>query len=655
MWVIYIVRMVIIRDLHIKFFNDLMNIKGFSSQSPKVILAQFDEMLIRVPVMYLIVLINCFSLAYTHYGIAPNYLTVHLPLIFLTIAISRMISLYKLKLRHSSLEESERYLKKSTLLTNIMAVVFLLWGYALYRYGDFALQAHVVYFFSITVIGIIVCLSHIPIAAKSISATVGIPFVLFFSFSDETTFAAIAGSFLIIIAVLNMITASYYRAFSNLIDTKQELEEQHENTQKLNIQNERLANLDVLTNLENRRSFTHELTQKLRNSQNSFIVGLIDLDGFKPVNDIHGHAAGDRVLSEASARLTKIMPAQGVLARIGGDEFALIVDNNIEGSDIHLLGKRITEALQVPFVMRTGVVQISGSCGFAIYPQAGNTVDALMDSADFALYEAKNTAKGSTIIFTKEHECLIRQKSKLELALTTCISNNEISLHFQPIVNGVTGDIVGLEALARWFNPELGQVPPDKFIPLAEQNGIITDITLFLFEQACEQLKTWPEALFLSFHLSAHNVINRHTLEQLQLITHKHGIAPHRVQFEITENIMMKDLKLCSAFAQELQEQGFKIALDDFGSGSSSLSYLHQLAFNTLKIDRNFIHNLQDNHRSQGVVRSILALCSSLNVNSTVEGVETEEQKELLLALGCKNMQGYYFYRPASIEEFKLG
>ncbi|MBL4631103.1 MAG: EAL domain-containing protein, partial [Paraglaciecola sp.] len=320
---------------------------------------------------------------------------------------------------------------------------------------------------------------------------------------------------------------------------------------------------------------------------------------------------------------------------------------------IQVLGKNITQALQAPFLMRTGLVQISGSCGFAIYPDAGNTAEELMDRADFALYEAKNNARGSSIIFSTIHEQLIRQKSQVELALTQSVNKQEISIFYQPIVDAQSGNIIGLESLARWFHPELGEIPPDQFISIAEKTGIVTDITLNLFKQAVIDLKTWPEPLCLSFNLSAHDLVNRQTLEQLKSILDEHQVAASRVQFEITETAMMTDLDYCSTITKELQQQGFKIAIDDFGSGYSSLSYIHKLAFDTLKIDKSFVENLLLDHRSQGVVKTILELCTSFKVRCTVEGVENEEQKDLLLALGCEQMQGYYFYRPAPIEQFQ--
>ena len=641
----------------IKIFSYFIKLADGRKKSPQIIFAQFNELLTKVPLLYLILMVNSLALAYTHYGIAPDYLTLYVSG-FLSIAcISRALRWFGFRHKQFSLKQAQHQIQMTVLFSILMGIGFTYWGFTLFTYGDVELQAHVAYFMSITVIGVLVCLIHLPVAVWATSITVGLPFVIFFALSGEPVFVAIAINFSMVSGVLILITLSYYRAFSNVIDAKLELEKQHEKTQRLNLQNELLANQDGLTKLANRRSFASYLNKKLQENEDkhSFIVGLIDLDGFKPVNDIHGHAAGDRVLTEVSLRLQKILNDDGMLARIGGDEFALVIDHSASHVDIQLLGKRITQALQIPFTMRTGLVQISGSCGFAIYPEAGDSADELMDRADFALYQAKSNARGSSIIFTSEHERLIRKKSQLELALNQSVQNQEMTLHFQPIVDGKTEKIIGLEALARWFNAELGQVPPSQFIPIAEKTGIVTDITLYLFEQAIVALKEWPAHLYLSFNLSVHDVINNKTLSLLKALLDKHEVAASRVQFEITETTMMTDLELCSQTTKNLQAQGFKIALDDFGSGYSSLSYIHKLAFDNLKIDRSFVENLQQDQRSQGVVKTILELCSSFNVSCTVEGVETQEQKELLLSLGCTQMQGYYFYRPAAIEQFTLG
>ncbi|MFW8591321.1 putative bifunctional diguanylate cyclase/phosphodiesterase [Glaciecola sp. 2405UD65-10] len=629
---------------------------GGKHETEQIKFAQFKELVTKVPLLYFILLVNSLVLAYTFYSVAPNYLTVFVAAALSVGCVFRSFKWYGYRKKHFTIKQVEYQIKMTVLFSIIMGWGFMAWGIALFQYGDIGQQVHVAYYISITVFGIIVCLIHLPAAVWSISISVGIPFVIFFCATGSPIFMSIAFNFSIVAAVLVSIALSYYKSFSNVITSRYALEQQHKQTQALNLQNELLANQDGLTQLANRRSFAKHLENKLESasSNNQFIVGLCDLDGFKPVNDIHGHAAGDRVLKEVSLRLRQIVKDDCMLARIGGDEFGFVIDHSASPDNIIVLGNQITQALRSPFIMRSGLVQISGSCGFAVYPEAGNTVDKLLERADFALYQAKNEARGSSVVFSTDHEQLISNKSKIELALTQSMLNKELSLHYQPIVNGKTGDIRGFEALARWYNDELGHIPPNEFISIAEKTGIISELTLYLFELAVKELARWPEHLFLSFNLSVHDVMSSKTLHDLENILMTHNIAPQRVQFEITETIMMSDIDHCCEVTKTLREKGFIIALDDFGSGYSSLGYLHKLNFDTLKIDRSFVANLEHDPRSQGIIKTMLELCSNFDITSTIEGVETEAQRTMLLSLGCKNMQGYFFHRPAPISEFNL-
>lgn len=625
-------------------------------QTEQLKFAQFNELITKVPLLYFILLVNSLILSYTHYHVAPKHLTIYIAAFLSVACIARSVKWYRFRKRTFTLAQVEHQIRMTVIFSIFMGIGFSAWAYALYGYGDIGLRFHVAYYISVTVFGIIVCLIHLPGAVWSTTITVALPFVLFFLASGNQIFISIAINFSIVVAVLVLIALSYYRAFSNVISAQQDLQLQHENTQQLNIENKRLANQDGLTKLANRRSFANYLSQKLtvQNKNSSFIIGLVDLDGFKPVNDIHGHAAGDRVLKEVSNRLSNVLYGECMLARIGGDEFALVIDHDASHSEIKTFAKKITHSLQAPFIVRSGLVHISGSCGFAVYPEAGDTVDKLMERADFALYQAKAESRGSAIIFSKEHERLIKQQSQIELALNQSIKNDELTLLYQPIVDGQTGQVKGLEALARWHNPELGHVSPTEFIAVAEKTGTISDITLHLFEKAIGDLKLWPINLYLSFNLSVHDVVNKKILQKLKRILDNYDVPSTRVQFEITETTIMSDLEYCAETTRELQRQGFMVALDDFGSGYSSLSYVHKLAFDNLKIDRSFVENLIKDPRSQGVVKTILELCSSFEANCIVEGVETAEQRDLLLSLGCKDMQGYYFFRPTSIEKLEL-
>lgn len=631
-----------------------------SRNSPEVIQAQYKELLTKVPLLYVILVTNSISLAFTHYKSAPAYLSIYIPIILSVIAIARSLQWLRFRSKPFDLQHAQHQLKMTVLFAVIVGVIFSAWGISLYSYGDMAQKGHVTYFMSITVIGVIVCLINLPLAALSIIATVGTTFVVFFVSTGNPVFVAISINFALVSGVLILVTFSYFRAFSEVVESRQQLNKKHTETQRLNRQNEQLANQDGLTQLANRRSFLSHLSKLIEKRQSgstgngdSFVVGLIDLDGFKPVNDVHGHAAGDRVLWDVGVRLKKILDDDALLARMGGDEYAIIINKALSRSDINELSEKITSAIKEPFSMRTGIAQVSGSCGFAIYPDAGNSSEQLMERADFALYHAKKHDRGSSVIFSSEHEKLIKQKSKIEQALIQAIANEDINLHYQAIVDGKTKKVIAMEALARWQHNELGFVPPDQFIPLAEKMGTICDISISLFKKAVRDASTWPKDIYLSFNLSAFDIANETTINKLVKILEAENLPSSRIQFEITETSMMRDLEVCAKTTEHLRNEGFKVAIDDFGSGYSSLGYIHKFYFDNLKIDRTFINEMITDSRSQGVVKTILELCINLGVNCIAEGIETEEQKELLLSLGCNQMQGYLFCKPAPLNEIR--
>lgn len=611
-----------------------------------------------MPVLYLLLLTNAVSIGYTHYGIAPDYLTLYVPSVLSIVCLLRALKWLSFRHITFTLEEAEHQINMTILFAIVLGIGFIIWGFSLYAYGDLLHKSHVAYFLSITVVGIIVCLIHLPAAALSLTAVTVVSFVIFFVSSGNPVFIAIAVNFLLVSIVLVWVVISYYRAFSGIIYSRIALEKEHHATELLNNKNERLANEDGLTKLANRRSFFSHLA-KLIDDDNSlqdegreqFVVGLIDLDGFKPVNDIYGHAAGDRVLVDVGKRLTKVLNGTGVLARLGGDEFGIIIDKPLTKLEIKNLSTRFSTAIQEPFQMRSGTAQVSGSCGFAIYPDAGTTPEQLMDRADFALYHAKENNRGSSVIFSSVHEQFIKKEAQIEQALKLAVEQDELQLYYQPIIDGWEENIVGYEALARWDHEVLGSIEPDKFIPMAEKMGIISDISTALFEKAVADVLGWPENIYLSFNLSALDVTRTGVVERFYNIAKKHMVNANRIQFEITETAVVQDLGVCQKTLEDFRGLGFKITIDDFGSGYSSLGHIHKLSFDKLKIDPSFIHDIAVSERGLSMIKTILEMCKNLEIECAAEGIETLDQKSQLLSLGCTEMQGFYFSKPKPMSD----
>jgi diguanylate cyclase (GGDEF)-like protein len=376
------------------------------------------------------------------------------------------------------------------------------------------------------------------------------------------------------------------------------------------------------------------------------LVALIDLDGFKAVNDIHGHAAGDRLLAEVGRRLAAQAGDTVTVARLGGDEFAAILSGNPGDADMAAFGPRLCAVLQGPYWLGDIVADVSGSVGLVVYPDGGETAEMLFERADYAMYYAKQTRTGQSIIFSHTHEAMIHDAVRLELALRHADFEQEMWLAFQPLVDASTGRTVGFEALARWNSPSLGPVGPDLFIPVAERAGLIGKLTGILLAKALQAAATWPETMRIAFNLSAHDVVAPGILATVRRIVASSGVAPNRIDLEITETAILRDFAVAADTLKAFQRAGYRISLDDFGTGYSSLSHVHRLKPQKIKIDRSFVAGIREDQASRSIVRTIVDLCRNLDMECVVEGVETEAQMHILRALGCRIMQGYLFGRP---------
>jgi predicted signal transduction protein with EAL and GGDEF domain len=313
-------------------------------------------------------------------------------------------------------------------------------------------------------------------------------------------------------------------------------------------------------------------------------------------------------------------------------------------------GERISAALRVPFLLSNVTAQIAGSIGFATYPEAGTTAELLFERADSALNHVKQHARGRSVIFSGEHEIQIRQFASIERCLRTADLDRELSLNFQPIYDVVRQEVVAFEALARWDNRELGRVPPDVFIPVAERTDFISNITQILLRKALACARTWPEGIRISFNLSVRDIGSAEAILKIIAIIENSGVVPERIDLEVTETALMRDFDKGCECLKALKALGVHIALDDFGTGYSSLSYVHRLPLDKIKIDRSFIKEIETQENCRDIVKTIIDLCRNLKLACVIEGMETKEQSEILRGLGGTMMQGYYFGKPMPAE-----
>ena len=417
--------------------------------------------------------------------------------------------------------------------------------------------------------------------------------------------------------------------------------------------NELLANNDELTGLSNRRHFTSELEKLIARSKadkSRFTLGLLDLDGFKRINDVYGHPVGDDLLKKVAERLSQTLSDTCILARLGGDEFGFACTETVSPEQIQSVTNELSNVLAEPYSINGDQLRLSASIGVATYPDAADERSVLFKRADFALYHAKHHAKGASVMFSQAHEERISRQAILDLTFREADWERELFLEFQPIYNFETNEIRAVEALARWNSPRLGLVPPDQFITIAENTGLITKISRILFRKALAAAREWPSIVRLSFNLSPLEFASRaHAVALIKEIKAS-GVDPKRVVFELTENAMIQDTQRVSDILRLFRRHGIRIALDDFGSGFSSLNHLAQMPINIVKIDRTFLEGLTLKRKNQAMLRGILRLCHDMSLLTVLEGVETDLQMHSIRSAAVDFVQGYLFSRPLSQE-----
>ncbi len=433
-----------------------------------------------------------------------------------------------------------------------------------------------------------------------------------------------------------------------------------------------LAYYDSLTGLPNRVLFKEHLRRALATSEQhkrQLAIMLLDLDRFKGINDSLGHDAGDLLLQQVADRLRlRVRPYDTVsrdseeqrdslIARLGGDEFTILLEGITNPEAAARVARRVIEALEAPFALNGNEVFISCSIGISIYPHDGTDLEILVKNADVAMYCAKDLGCSTFQFYTQEMNSASLQRLILETHLRKAFEKEEFFLHYQPQIDCVTNRIIGLEALARWNNPELGLVSPGSFIPLAEETGLIIALDRWVLATVCKQLEAWRAAgiplVRVAVNLSARHFLKANLNKTIQQIRSRGAAARDHLDLEITEGMLMENGEEVVSVLGMLQETGVCISIDDFGTGYSSLSYLTRLPFHTLKIDRSFVAQISDNVESASVVTAIIALAHSLGKEVVAEGVETSTQLQFLKENGCRVIQGYLYSRPLPEDEIR--
>ncbi|MCB9946304.1 MAG: EAL domain-containing protein [Rhodospirillaceae bacterium] len=418
------------------------------------------------------------------------------------------------------------------------------------------------------------------------------------------------------------------------------------------------ANYDALTGLPNRTLFIDRLSQAIAASKRTgglVAVLFIDLDRFKWVNDALGHRAGDQLLAEAARRLETSLRSSDTVARLGGDEFTVVIPNLAEPGDVETVARKILRDLSIPYTLDGREEVISCSIGITLYPNDADTVEGLLRNADIAMYRAKDAGRNGFVLFQPEMNAQAIRRKEMERQLRQTLEESGFVLHYQPIMSTATRRIVGVEALVRWPHPTYGMIPPDVFIPIAEETGLIVGLGEWVLRTACRQTRLWDDeglpGLGVAVNVSAMQFQQSDYPQLVQKVLEDTDLAPDRLTIEITESLMLDDEHHANYRLEELRRIGVHLSVDDFGTGYSSLSYLKRLPIDGLKIDRSFIMDITTDADDAVVVDAIIALARSFAIRVVAEGVETEEQLSFLQSRNCAYAQGYLFSRPLPPED----
>ncbi|HUQ13931.1 MAG TPA: EAL domain-containing protein [Novosphingobium sp.] len=413
-----------------------------------------------------------------------------------------------------------------------------------------------------------------------------------------------------------------------------------------------LARYDTLTGLPNRLMLTETLGEAMRYAEQwrtrcAFLM--IDLDRFKAVNDTLGHIVGDQLLECVSERLKSLITENELVGRLGGDEFAIVIRDASDAARVERIALQVIDAISAPYEVDHHTLYVGASVGSALGPRDGNTVEMLMRSADLALYRSKDEGGGKHFTYEPSLHAHAEERRKLEFSLRRALERNEFTIAYQPVVDAIDETVLSFEALLRWNSADHGFISPVKFIPLAEDTRLIVPIGEWVLREACREAINWPDHVKVAVNVSGEQLLDPNFAATVVGALSTSGLAPNRLEIEVTESIFVRDGTMAQQTLEQLMALGCGIALDDFGTGYSSLGYLRKIRFSTIKVDRSFVQGAaKKSAESLAIIRAVVAMADSLEMSTTAEGVETEEELEMIRRLGCKKIQGYYFGRPMS-------
>ncbi len=612
-----------------------------------LIRAQYRAFIQQIPVLYFILAVNAMTVIWTFAGSGHPILTIYLPATMCLFIFARGIRWARR--RHVSVSDAQALhdLRTTNRLSFFIATGFSTWGLVIYPLGDAYAQGQIVFFLSLTMISCVFCLVHLRATALIVCVAGVVPFVGYFLFFTHGHFAAAAVNLALIAIGLVFMVMTYNREFIDLVTSRRNLARQNHETRRLGAENLRIANVDALTGLPNRRALMAKLEQYQEQAiapDRPTAILFVDLDGFKDVNDTYGHEVGDKLLKIVAKDFEQHLPVGALLARLGGDEFAVLAS----APDVELVALSIARALigclNEPLHIGERTIQIGASVGVAwAWPQACSSSE-LMRQADVAMYQVKASGKSNVVVYTPALDTERQRRQDIEDDIEDGIKRGEFEVEYQPIVDAATHQRTGVEALLRWPRRPDGPLGPDEFIPIAESSGLIHTLGQFVLRRACLDLLNRDD-LKLSVNISPAQFRDPYFEGRIRGVLAETGFPPHRLELEITEGYLIHHPARATAAINALKAMGIAVALDDFGTGYTSIAYLQTYGFSRIKIDKSLVDGIGIDHKCGVLISGIVFLAQGLNLSVTAEGVESEDQARLLRLAGCQNLQGFHFGR----------
>lgn len=599
----------------------------------------------QIPLLYLLISVNYLGLNITMTGrLIPPF---DVASVVFGLVVVRLIYWHRHRNRILSTDRIYAELRTTLALTAIISLSFCVGALFLFGHVDSGRQHLVIFFATLSWIGAGYGLSSFPSAARLPLFLMGMPLALRLLVSGNATLVTLGASTLLVSYLTLRMLSAHHQSFSRLVHSRSEQIRERGRARVAEAEARKVADTDHLTEMPNRRAFLRELDEAHRRPKGGAIaVAMIDLDGFKPINDTFGHGAGDAVLKQVGLRLQEIAGPRGIVARMGGDEFAILQYSVHTKSEVEKLGRRICAALSESIRIEKRDLRISGSCGISISKPAALDPLEQIAEGDSALYVAKQKGPGCWAVFDPAMQEQMRRRSRVEQMLRDPEIERQLGLVLQPIFRLDSLQVIAFEALARWHHPVLGTVSPDEFIRAAEQINMVDDLTDSLLVNALKEGARWPSHLRLSFNLSARQLCSRGSPERLLSIIRSANFEPQRLQMEITETAFLGDFETARENLRLLRESGIKVALDDFGAGHASISYLREMQFDSIKLDGSLLRTASSSTASQRLLRGIIDLCSSIQVPCVAEHIESDAQLRLLRLMGCPAGQGNFLSKP---------